>query len=144
MNSSSVRSSGFCFGGIHLYNLWNKSPSSSGNPLISRQASKSSRSRRELSRFVNAIGTNCEIVYPITKIFNVFSIFAKTSLGANSPSICKTADSSSNNSKTWMYMFTDEIKAIAKNGKIIFLANLATCGFVWLNFCVLIQNENFL
>ena len=128
LNSSSVKSSGFCFGGIHLYNLWKKSSASSGNPLISLQASKSCRSKTELSRFVSAIGTSCEIVYPITKIFRVFNIFAKTSLGASSPSNCIPADSSSNNSKTWMYMFTDEIKAIAKNGKIIFLANLATCG----------------
>ena len=64
----------------------------------------------------------------------MFNIFANTSLGASSPSIRITVDSSSNNSKTWMYIFTDEIKAIAKNGKIIFLANLATCGLVWLNF----------
>ena len=82
------------------YEKWKKSSSSSGNPLISLHASKSSRSKTELSRFVNAIGTSCEIVYPITKMFRVFSIFANTSLGASSLSTCGINDSSSNNSKT--------------------------------------------
>lgn len=125
-SSSGMSSGGFC-GGIHLNNLWKRSPSSSANPFFSFQFSKSSASKMDFSRLSSMMGMMWTIVYPMTSMFSVFRIFANVSVGPSWPA-GTSDDTWSNNSKTCMYTLTDDTRAIAKNGSTTTCTNLETCG----------------